>query len=639
LRLGYWVLRRVALVLAWLVLPVGTAQAIAAQQNGVLELRHAIAVYSDSLSPPDDLSQGQHVALPRVSPVEQPEARGRTVWYVIDFELTRAPGTHEVWCLYLPYLYNGGRVVLNGRLVGSVPTTDAQTIVRLERPQLFNLSAGDVRVGRNRLALRLKPWSPRAVTAMPAPTLGPWQTLLPLYERRLFWVRTMAQVTVACCLVVSTLVLAVWLRRREEVLYGLFGLAALMWGLRTMTFVLDTLAVDVWWLWRTLYHAATAGFIVTLAAFSYYLSGLPRFRVFAATMAAYALIGPLAMGLTGGSAEAVLQATWVNGLMPIGLITPFLAVIAAWRQRNALSWLLVAALSFATVSGIHDQLLAQRVGWLKTVAPDWFGHRIFLLHHAANVLLAVMGCLLVQRFLAALRQAQDLHSTLEVRVAAKEREVAENYQRIAELDRQATRNEERARMMQDMHDGLGSQLFTSLAKLQRGHLDQSQLARILESCIADMRLTLDATDPEEDDLLAALSSFRFRWNEQVQGSGIEISWVLELGPGPVHAREGVALQLLRILQEALSNAIRHSGGSRLEVRLTRSEAHLLLEVADNGRGMPAHSDSHGHGMQNMKDRARRIGGELTISSSALGTTLSLRAPGILKPSHAAHTKR
>ena len=74
----------------------------------------------------------------------------------------------------------------------------------------------------------------------------------------------MPQITVGVCLLFALFVGFVWWSRRREVLYGLFGLAVALWGVRTLTFVVEQLPAQNWWLWRIVYHGATGGFIVTM---------------------------------------------------------------------------------------------------------------------------------------------------------------------------------------------------------------------------------------------------------------------------------------------------------------------------------------------------------------------------------------
>lgn len=70
--------------------------------------------------------------------------------------------------------------------------------------------------------------------------------------------------------------LLTWWRLPEETLYGWFGLATLMWGIRTLTFVIESVPPDPWRCWRLVYLASTGGFIVVLALFAFHLAGLRR---------------------------------------------------------------------------------------------------------------------------------------------------------------------------------------------------------------------------------------------------------------------------------------------------------------------------------------------------------------------------
>ena len=87
-----------------------------------------------------------------------------------------------------------------------------------------------------------------------------------------------------------------------------------------------------------------------------------------------------------------------------------------------------------------------------------------------------MGALLTARFVRRSSSLEDLNRTLETRVADRERELAANYTRLAALQREHAASEERQLIMRDLHDGLGSQLFTSLSRVERGDMDDAQIA-------------------------------------------------------------------------------------------------------------------------------------------------------------------
>jgi signal transduction histidine kinase len=87
------------------------------------------------------------------------------------------------------------------------------------------------------------------------------------------------------------------------------------------------------------------------------------------------------------------------------------------------------------------------------------------------------------------------------------------------------------------------------------------------------------------------------------------------------------LHLLRILQEAIANVLRHAQASTLLIRLQRGESGVLVEVRDNGRGFDTRIDSGpGHGLRNLRQRAVQLGASLQISSGPQGTSVTLLLP-------------
>ena len=90
-------------------------------------------------------------------------------------------------------------------------------------------------------------------------------------------------------------------------------------------------------------------------------------------------------------------------------------------------------------------------------------------------------------------------------------------------------------------------------------------------------------------------------------------------------RAGNVLQVLRILQEAFTNILKHAQASRISVGTSVEAGRVSIRVSDNGRGFNE-SQSTGRGLANMRARAHRIGGVLEVAPSAGGTTLALSLP-------------
>jgi signal transduction histidine kinase len=451
------------------------------------------------------------------------------------------------------------------------------------------------------------------------------------------------EITVVVSLLVAGFVLFIWWRRRAEVLYGLFGLGALLWGIRTMTFVIDALPTHLWPWWRLLYHSATGGFIIVMALFTLRYAGIRRPWLERA-LAGYWLIGPLWFALQGFDAEPLVARVWLGGMMPIGIGIIAVAFWSLGHQRTLSSTVLPVAMVFAAVAGLHDYLISWNTPLVARLLPGWVGHRIHLLHYGSNTLLLAMGALLTARFVHTASSLEDLNRTLETRVADRERALADNYARLAALEREHAASEERQLIMRDLHDGLGSQLFTSLSRVERGDMDSDQIASALRACIADMRLALDALASDEHDLGAALGNFMFRWEAQLLAGGVHPRWVIDLPEsGAPTLSPHTALQLLRVAQEALTNVLKHAHATQVEVRLRLDGAVLEMQIEDNGRGLddrPAHGG--GHGMASMRSRAQRLGAQFELHSGSDGTCIVLRLPvggggaAARSPAQAAH---
>jgi signal transduction histidine kinase len=193
------------------------------------------------------------------------------------------------------------------------------------------------------------------------------------------------------------------------------------------------------------------------------------------------------------------------------------------------------------------------------------------------------------------------------------------YERLTASEVERSTLEERERLLQDMHDGFGSQLSSARIMAEQGTLDQPQLKELLQECMSDLYLVVDTLGGNGKTLAVAIGDFRFRTDRRTSGLRSKIHWDLRLDHLPTISDRKI-LQILRILQEALSNALKHSGGLNIWVNAVfLTEQNLLrLSVADDGVGMPQKPEQ-GRGLSSMKQRAREIGGSLYFSDPSSGT--------------------
>lgn len=207
--------------------------------------------------------------------------------------------------------------------------------------------------------------------------------------------------------------------------------------------------------------------------------------------------------------------------------------------------------------------------------------------------------------------------------------------------------QERRRIGQDLHDGVASQLVTLLCTLDSALPKDQRMALALEKCLVDLKMTVDALDASTDNILDALGRLRYRVQHSLDKLGIQMLWRVEVRDELAAVRGDAALHTLRIAQESLSNVMMHAHASAVEVvcRYLAETDTLLLEVRDNGCGIARHrgaasgsagqagqsgfigTQPSGKGLINMRNRAKSMGGELTISSKlGAGTRVRLQLP-------------
>ncbi|MBU2411153.1 MAG: ATP-binding protein, partial [Gammaproteobacteria bacterium] len=244
----------------------------------------------------------------------------------------------------------------------------------------------------------------------------------------------------------------------------------------------------------------------------------------------------------------------------------------------------------------------------------------------ANLLLLAMGVLLSLRFIRALESLEQLNESLESRVADRERSLAENFTRMAALERQNAASSERQQIMREIHDGLGSRLFTALSRVERGDMDDAQIAEALRACIADMRLALDALAPDDHDLRTAFGDFLFRWQTELDTAGVHPAWTIDMPEDAPGVAPHTTLQILRVAQEALTNVVKHARAGQVHLRLRQRDGTLRLEIEDDGSGFAPEPRRDGRGLLNMRARAHQLGGQLEIRNDTRGTCIRLTVP-------------
>ncbi len=539
------------------------------------------------------------------------------VWLRFLFRLPEAPA--EGWSMLLVRVPTGGTIFLNGKMIADVPLDSESRYVRWRRPQLINLPAGFLQDANDVLIYTSYGVGVHGIGPI---VVGPTAELQPRYGSEFFVSHTLRWVSLLLTVLMAIGFAALWLRRRSESLFGLLSLMSAFWALRSLDLVFESMPADARYWMRGAFYLGTAVF-TALATITMWRQRSRHRQRAELGLIVLAAMGPGLYLLSGDMFDMTAGALW-QAMMLAALTTGVLTLTA--HSLFTPSWMLkgiVAALVLALGAAIHDYLVY--IGVLPFASVE-------LLNIATPVMLIALGAALIDRFVRSLADVEKTNTELETRIHEREQLLKRNFDRLRESERLKASAQERQRIMQDMHDGLGSQLLSSLMLVERGAMSNEQVAQILRESIDDMRLAIDALAAEDSDLLAALGNMRFRMEPRLKAAGIDLQWDARNLPEEVDLDPNAVLPVLRITQEALTNAIKHSRARMVRVTLALDHdgdsQWLSIRVTDNGRGLAAGTGSgNGRGMLNMRNRAQRIGAFLKVESvPGAGTMIMVRLP-------------
>ena len=207
--------------------------------------------------------------------------------------------------------------------------------------------------------------------------------------------------------------------------------------------------------------------------------------------------------------------------------------------------------------------------------------------------------------------------------------------RLYEQGRELSVLQERARLARDLHDAVSQKLFSVRAKARAASVlvqrdpvraveEIDSVAELAGEAHAELRAVIDGLAPPElaaGGLTGSIRSYALLAG-RTHGARVEVQ-ACDL-PDFDPAQETV---VYRVAQEAITNAIRHSGGRLVRVCLGQRRGRVVLDVQDNGAGFDARAPHAGLGLGSMRERARSAGGRLTVSSTAgKGTLVRLSLP-------------
>ncbi len=524
------------------------------------------------------------------------------------------PNAHTEWALFLPFYNEHVQVFLNTIPISAKRGLDRGKVYRHE-PLILNIDSKQLQREKNQLAIVLRGVS--SYTHLLSPFyLGPKARLQTPANHAQILGRSGHRAVVMIVLPFLLLAIGLSLRVKPRALYLSYFAGVVGWLATLLPGLLPGLSLS-----------AVTGIFVWMSGALLALCMMPRFAD--ALLAsqdrriARGFIWLLFFGLCfiallcfvpglDTSTRNMILSSFIR--LVVLLSAPYV-IWRFWRYARDYAddpiapWAVAFLVALCAV-GMFDAIRASVLWfglWEVSLAP--FGLLFLTIAFALEVARQVYrNHLRVQNYVRDLEEA----------VAQSETKIRENYQRIQQIQSQQELAEERRRIMQDMHDGVGGSLSSLLVLARTKKPEVEVLLASIAEGLSDLRLIIEALNSDDDELAISLGRLRARIEPRLREAGIKLEWLIAIDVAPLTFGPRATLQIFRFAQEAVNNAIRHSRAQTIRVSLKTEANNMVLSVEDDGQGFDSRLIQPGLGLAGMQTRANAVRAQFVIAKSKMG---------------------
>lgn len=565
----------------------------------------------------------QTVTLPHVWSDNAAHKQLQFGWYRYTLEWPQTVDQHTGGALLIWQLSMYAQLYLDRHWLGdggAVNANPGQFGVRNEfRPMLVSVPQQMLTPGRHDLLILLHA-QPRGSGFMGPLLSGTAATLEPMYHQRFLLKTTYLQLGAVLIAAIALPMGLLGLWRPHDSVYFWFATFGLMFAANTAILTVSHLpfsGIFLDWLFAVTINLA----LVSVLIFVHRFLNMRKPRLERLLLKA-SLFGAIGLAVVAWLDPANLhnwsRAGWCTASVIMAVYPGVMIFRAYWHRGASSGFVLMLMGTLMLLLGIRDVLAINH--WVVTPVQGYWTH------YSVPVTFLVFSYILFRRFYQALRESETLNRELADRVRAREQDIEAKHAQLREGERQRDLSAERERILLDMHDGMGGTLISTLSRLESDGEGQSIAAQSIRSAMADLRLLLFSLEPDAGTLRASFAMLRDRLAAQCDDAGLQLSWDARGLPDDYQLERRETLQLMRIVQEAFTNVLKHANASAFRVHMsvdtTSSALHVQLE--DDGQGFYEDDTSgHGVGLRSMRTRAASFAASLQIKSSKTGTRIML----------------
>jgi two-component system sensor histidine kinase UhpB len=561
----------------------------------------------------------RQVSLPDEWAQSRPGSSG-PVWYRVTFTASGERDPSDLLGLFIEHVCSNVEVHLNAQLVHSGGHMSEPITRNCNHSQLVSLPSGLIVPGLNTLDLKVAGHALAQVASslraggLSALQIAPMATLQPLQARQHALNVAVPQALSATLLLMGGFLCVLgWLNRRDSHL-AYFGALSVGWA------IVET---RLWWRDVPVDNAVFEFLLcsmlplLTMASVQFLLRYAQwRHRWIDIALPLQCVLMPLSLVLAGPDRLYPMANVWYVVLALQTLAASVFYLRTQFHEKRRSFWSMALLLCMATLA-LALEYVSQKVGTRSLLSQ--------MARIATPLMMVVVGLRLLHEQGRALRVAEENKLHLEARIREATAEIEHNFTQLAELRVEQVTERERKRIAADLHDDLGAKLLTIV------HTSESErISTLAREALEEMRLSVRGLTGKPVKLIDALGDWRAEVVSRLTQAGIEADWTAPHDEVSQTLSARAFVQTTRILREAVSNVIKHSGATHCSLSCLIADGDMQVAVQDNGEGIPMELDGRldrGHGLASMKQRAKQLQGQCLVESGpGFGTVIRLTLP-------------
>lgn len=540
-----------------------------------------------------------------------------TAWYKIKWRYHCSETTQQrpPIMLALGYISMAGEVFSNGDTIWQDESLTEPFSRSWNTPRYFVLPHSSLKES-NEILIRVVGIY-QQMPGLGQVKIGFSHEILPFYNKMLWQQRTSFFINSIISLIVGIFFFVVWLFNRKETAFAWFSLSCILWVLFISNILTSTpFPFDnaltygrfnlIFLLWHCIFFS--------LFTWRFIKKKVPIFEniIFTTTMILSCIL--LFIPEKNLILVSVFAIFYWGILFTLNCI--YFQFLAYKETLKDIKILAMVLLSFILIS-IHDFYIFITGVDLK-----------FLMAYSSPIITLAMAFIIAWRISSNIKFMSKFNETLKVNIDTVRTDLESSLEKKYLLEIENIRLQERLKLSHELHDGLGGSLVRSMILVDKNEsLNKNHFLSILKLLRSDLRQVVDIganidTKPPETPVLWG-APLRRRFIQIFEEIDIQSQWIFPKN-WQHQPTTHQCLTLARIVEEALTNVIKHSKATQIKVELSQnSHQSITLEISDNGVGFnPSIVEQSMHvGLQSMRTRVQRLNGEFIINSQPGATRI------------------